>query len=75
MLCRLTAKRTRRHIVSNFYECVNDVGYRTSAAVAGLHDRARAAVRHELATLTGLLEHPPTTAAELREALERLAGG
>lgn len=47
----------------------------TSTAIASLHDQALAAVRHELATLTGLLEQPPTTAAELRAALERLGGG
>lgn len=44
----------------------------TGTAIAGLHEQARAAVRHELATLTGLLEHPPTTAAELRAALHEL---
>jgi hypothetical protein len=28
VLCRLTAMRTRRHIESILYECVNDVGFR-----------------------------------------------
>lgn len=46
----------------------------TNAAVVGLHEQALAAVRHELTTLTRLLEHPPMTTAELRAALARLVG-
>ncbi len=47
----------------------------TGTAITALHAQALSAVRNELATLTSLLEHPPTTATELRELLDRLERG
>lgn len=65
-------RRIPWEVEKNLSRLAADWSDATSAAIAGLHEQALAAVRHELATLTGLLEHPPTTAAELRAALERL---